>query len=142
MSHEALTTSRIEGEILDRASVQSSIAKQLGVKVDDRRAKPAEQGIAEMTVDLYRRFNEPLSDEMLFAWHRMVLRGRNDVYEVGRYRTDKEPMQVVSGALYDPRVHFEAPPYSAVPREMKDFIEWFNGTAPGCPASIPASHPC
>ena len=62
MSTEALTTSEIEGEILDRASVQSSIRKQLGLETDNRRVKPAEQGIAEMMVDLYRRFAEPLSD--------------------------------------------------------------------------------
>jgi Fic family protein len=31
MSTEAVTTSEIEGEILDRASVQSSIRRQLGV---------------------------------------------------------------------------------------------------------------
>ena len=41
MSTEALTTSEIEGEILDRASVQSSIRKQLGLAADNRRARPA-----------------------------------------------------------------------------------------------------
>lgn len=54
MSTEALTTSEIEGEILDRASVQSSIRKQLGLSTESRRVGPAEQGIAEMMVDLYR----------------------------------------------------------------------------------------
>ena len=47
MSTEALTTSEIEGEILDRASVQSSIRKQLGLAGDNRRPRPAEHGIAE-----------------------------------------------------------------------------------------------
>ena len=51
ISIEALTTSEIEGEILDRASVQSSIRKQLGLGTDHRRVKPAEQGIAEMMVN-------------------------------------------------------------------------------------------
>src|ERR1700728_3606279 len=87
MSTEALTTSEIEGEILDRASVQSSIRKQLGLATDQRRSKPSEQGIAEMMGDLYRRFSEPLSDEMLFRWHHMLVRGRDDLRDVGRYRT-------------------------------------------------------
>ena len=52
ISLEALTTSEIEGEILDRASVQSSVRKQLGVATDDRQVGAAEQGIAEMMVDL------------------------------------------------------------------------------------------
>src|SRR3979490_1752088 len=47
ISTEAVTTSEIEGEILDRASVQSSIRKQLGLTVEERRVRPAEQGIAE-----------------------------------------------------------------------------------------------
>src|SRR5215472_17313326 len=69
MSTEAVTTSEIEGEILDRASVQSSLRKQLGLATDGRRVGPAERGIAEMMVDLYRSFGEPLSEEMLFRWH-------------------------------------------------------------------------
>src|SRR6516225_7875317 len=48
MSTEAVTTSEIEGEVLDRASVRSSIRRQLGLAADNRRAAPAEQGVAEM----------------------------------------------------------------------------------------------
>src|SRR5215813_8779170 len=64
MSAEAVTTSAIEGEILDRASVQSSIRRQLGLAADRRRAGPAEEGIAEMMIGLYRTFSAPLSDAM------------------------------------------------------------------------------
>ena len=138
MSTEAVTTSEIEGEILDRASVQSSIRRQLGLDTDVRRIKPAEQGIAEMIVDLYRSFAGPMSDEMLFSWHRMVARGSADLTDIGRYRNDDEPMQVVSGALYDPKIHFEAPPSPAVPSEMARFVDWFHRTAPGGAAPLPA----
>jgi Fic family protein len=131
MSTEAVTTSEIEGEILDRASVQSSIRRQLGLATDERRVRPAEQGIAEMMVDLYRSFAEPLSEEMLFRWHRMVMSGSRNLRDVGRYRTSAEPMQVVSGSIGEPRVHFEAPPSARVPSEMKRFISWFGRSAPG-----------
>jgi len=131
ISTEALTTSEIEGEILDRASVQSSIRKQLGLATDSRRVRPAEQGIAEMMVDLYRSFAAPLSDDLLFAWHRMLVSGRRDLKDVGRYRTSAEPMQVVSGAIYEPTVHFEAPPSSEVASQMEGFTTWFNRTGPG-----------
>ena len=127
---EAITTSEIEGEILDRASVQSSIRKQLGLAADNRRVRPAERGIAEMMVDLSRTFAAPLSDEMLFSWHAMLMRGRRDIKDIGRYRTGREPMQIVSGPIHDPEVHFEAPPSSDVPGEMARFAEWFNRTAP------------
>jgi Fic family protein len=128
MSTEAVTTSEIEGEILDRASVQSSIRRQLGLTVDERRVRPAEQGIAEMMVDLYRSFSKPLSQEMLFRWHEMIVAGRHDLKDVGRYRTGTEPMQVVSVRIDAPRVHFEAPPSSRVTSEMNSFLEWFART--------------
>ena len=128
MSTEAVTTSEIEGEILDGASVQSSIRKQLGLSVDERRVRPAEQGIAEMMVDSYHSFSEPLSQEMLFRWHEMIVSGRRDLKDVGRFRTGKEPMQVVSGRIDAPRVHFEAPPSPRVASEMTRFLEWFRQT--------------
>jgi Fic family protein len=131
MSTEAVTTSEIEGEILDRASVQSSLRKQLGLATDERRVRPAERGIAEMMVDVYRSFAEPLSEEMLFRWHRMVMSGSRNLRDVGRYRTGAEPMQVVSGPIGEAKVHFEAPPSARVPSEMERFIAWFNRTAPG-----------
>jgi Fic family protein len=139
MSGEAVTTSAIEGEVLNRASVQSSILRQLGLaSPDKRRVMPAEQGIAEMMVDLYRSFSQPLSNEMLFGWHRMMTSGRKDLVDIGRYRTSREPMQVVSGPIGAPTVHLEAPPSKQVPAEMKRFVSWFNRTAPGSREPLPA----
>jgi Fic family protein len=138
MSTEALTTSEIEGEILDRASVQSSIRRQLGLATDHRQVKPAEQGIAEMMVSLYRTFSDPLSTETLFTWHRMLTNGRRDLKNIGRFRTDAEPMQVVSGGMYSPKVHFEAPPSSKVAKEVARFVKWFNRTAPAGSEPLPA----
>jgi len=66
--------------------VQSSIRRQFGLQADNRRVGPAEQGIAEMMVDRYRSFAVPLSNEMLFAWHRMLVSGKRDLKDVGRYR--------------------------------------------------------
>jgi Fic family protein len=139
MSGEAVTTSAIEGEVLNRASVQSSILRQLGLASPDKqRVMPAEQGIAEMMVDLYRSFSQPLSDEKLFGWHRMVTSGRKDLVDMGRYRTSREPMQVISGPIGSPIVHFEAPTSKQVPVEMKRFVSWFNCTAPGSKKPLPA----
>ena len=138
LSVEAITTSEIEGEFLDRASVQSSIRRQLGLDTDQRRVKAAEQGIAEMMVNLHHSFAEPLSDKMLFAWHRMVTNGRRDLKDIGRYRRHKEPMQIISGPIPSPKVHYEAPPSADVPREMSRFIDWFNRTAPDGDEPLPA----
>ena len=138
MSTEAVTTSEIEGEILDRASVQSSIRRQLGLATDYRKVGAAEQGVSEMMVDLHHTCAEPLSHGMVFRWHRMLTTGRRDLKDVGSYRTHVEPMQVVSGGIHDPKVHFEAPPSASVPAEMSRFIDWFNRSAPGNAGSLPA----
>lgn len=138
MSEEAVTSSEIEGEVLNRDSVQSSIRRQLGLQADARRASPAEQGIAEMMVDLYRTSSKPLGKEQLCSWHEQLMQGRRDLREIGSYRSHEEPMQVVSGKVYDPTVHFEAPPSSRVPEEMEAFIEWYNNSAPTGSNPLPA----
>lgn len=142
MSVDALATSAIEGEVLDRDSVQSSIRRQLGLAPDPperrRSVGAAEAGIAEMMVSLYRSLAEPLDHDRLHAWHRMVMNGRRDLEAIGRYRTHREPMQIVSGAVYAPRVHFEAPPSERVPAEMEHFLAWFEDTAPTRSRPLPA----
>lgn len=130
ISSEAVTTSEIEGEILNRDSVQSSVRRCLRFATDHRRVSPAEQGVSEMMVDLYRGHAKALDEFTLFSWHTMVMRGRADLRDIGHYRTHAEPMQVVSGPIYDPVIHFEAPPSRQVAREMRRFIAWFNETSP------------
>lgn len=134
MSTEAVKTSEIEGELLNRDSVQSSLRRQFGLQTDQRRVPAAEEGVADLLTDLYRSFAEPLTDQVLFRWHRMLMRGRA-LPDIGSYRTHVAPMQVVSGPDYDRTVHFEAPPSSIVPAEMARFCSWFNGDAQ---ASMPA----
>jgi Fic family protein len=137
MSNEAITTSEIEGELLDRDSVQSSIRRQLGLTTDQRRVQPAEQGISEMMVNLYRNHAKTLDERVLFSWHKMIMKGRSGLRDIGRYRTHSEPMQVVSGAVYDPTIHFEAPPSGKVSKEMRRYLAWFNETTPSGRKALP-----
>ncbi len=129
ITDEAIKTSQIEGEYLNRESVQSSIRKQFGLQVDGRRPSAAEHGIAEMMVDLYQTFEEPLSNEMIFRWHNMLTNGRRDLVDIGRYRSSNEPMQVISGHFGRPVVHFEAPPSAILQKEMDRFLEWYQETS-------------
>ena len=131
ISDEAVKTSEIEGEILNRDSVQSSLRHQLGLGTEKPGISPAERGIAKMMVDLYRSFAGALTDKTMFDWHRMLLSGDTSIQVIGGYRTHTDAMQVVSGPIHKRTVHFEAPPSSQVPDEMKQFITWFNDTAPG-----------
>jgi Fic family protein len=130
VSNEAMKTSEIEGEYLDRESLQSSIRREFGLgATGNQRVKPAEAGLAEMMRDIYANYGSPLTKSTLCDWHEMLMSGRRNL-EIGRYRTHKEPMQVVSGRYDKPKVHFEAPPSSDVPGEMVKFITWFNDSAP------------
>jgi len=127
---EALKTSEIEGEFLDRDSVRSSLRHQFGIDADDERIPAAERGIAEMMTDLYESFRSPLTHETMFAWHRMLMSGERRIRVIGGYRTHSGPMQVISGPAYNPEVHFEAPPSSKLNDEMTAYVSWFNETAP------------
>lgn len=138
ISEEALNTSKIEGEILDRGSLQSSIGKQFGIHTDHRRIPPAEQGVTAMMVDLYKSFDIPLSHETLYEWHSSLMNGRRDLHTIGAYRTDADPMQVVSGAIHHPIVHFEAPPSYRMAEEMDTFVRFFEESREAGKQAMPA----
>jgi Fic family protein len=130
VSNEAIKTSEIEGEFLDRESLQSSIRREFGLGIaGHHKVKPAEAGIAEMMKDIFTNYDSPLTEKSLCNWHEMLMSGRRNI-EIGKYRTHKEPMQVVSGRYDKPKVHFEAPPSADVPQEMKKFLDWFKKSAP------------
>ncbi len=138
MVEEAVKTSEIEGEYISRLDIRSSIKNKLGlnpknVPVHDKRA----QGIAELMLDVRNTFKRPLTEKKLFDWHLMIMSGSRDPnLRIGYWRTDKEPMQIISGHYGKWVVHYEAPPSHDVPKEMKRFIRWFNATAPGKPKAI------
>lgn len=138
ISTEAVTTSEIEGAILNRESVQSSLRRNFGLETDNRRIPAAEQGIAAMMTDLYRHYDSPLSEKQLFAWHGMLAQGRKDLTCIGAYRAGADPMQVISGPIGKPKVHFEAPPAKTMTAEMNQFFTWFNHTSPSGSQPLPA----
>ena len=136
MVAEAVKTSAIEGEILNREDVMSSIKNNLGLNPNKEKvgSKKAE-GIGELMIDVRNTYKDRLTEAKLSLWHKMLFKGEKGSY-VGTWRTHKEPMQVVSGAMGKPKVHYEAPPSDRVPQEMKAFVAWFNETAPGGPKEI------
>ncbi len=130
MVSEAIKTSEIEGEYLNRRDVVSSIRNNLGLnqhmeQVRDRKA----EGAAELMIDVRECYAEALSKEKLFSWHRMIMKGSRGI-KAGDWRSHEAPMQVVSGLIGKEKVHYEAPPSNRVPEEMKHFVTWFNDTGP------------
>lgn len=137
MGGEALDTSQIEGEMLDRHSIQASIRKHLGLTVD-RRSGPAEAGIARMMVDLYQSLGKPLQESQLFQWHEMIMNGRWDLAGIGHYRAHDDVMEIVSGPVGRQRVHFVAPSSGCLPQEMHRLFDWLMQTSPEGPEPLPA----
>lgn len=136
MVNEAVKTSKIEGEFFKRSDVVSSIRNGLGLnarleRVGDQRAI----GISELMLDVHRTYEEPLTVEKLFAWHKMLLKGNKSI-ETGVWRSHSAPMQVVSGSIGNEKIHFEAPPSKQVPQEMEAFVKWFNNTSSDGPNPI------
>jgi len=123
---EAIKTSEIEGAYLSRKDVRSSICKHLNLAhntehVKDHRAK----GISSRMMKVHDGYNKRLSDVMLFSWHKDLFMNVRHI-EIGKWRSHTEPMQIVSGNIDKPEVHFEAPPSARVSKEMNQFISWFN----------------
>lgn len=130
MVAEAIKTSEIEGEYLNHQDVVSSIRNNLGLNQTLEATKDKmSQGAGELMADARKTYSDALTEEKLFAWHKMLLKEQKRI-NVGMWRSHDEPMQVISGALGKEKVHFEAPPSSRISDEMTKFIRWFNDTAP------------
>ncbi len=129
MVAEAVKTSQIEGENLDRADVRSSIRNQLGLNaIPEPVRDPKANGIAALMISVRDHFSEDLTEARICEWQDKIILGHYErtKHDVGRWRTNPEPMQIVSGAIGREKIHFEAPPSARVPDEMKRFIDWFN----------------
>ncbi len=128
LTSDVVKSSEIEGEFLDVNDVRSSIAWRLGLDIGglpsaDRNV----EGIVELMLDATQNYDLPLTDERLFGWQAALFpTGRSGTYgiTVGDYRPGI--VRVVSGPMGRQKVHFEGPPASRVPDDMRAFIDWFN----------------
>lgn len=132
LTEEVLKSSEIEGELLDKEQVRSSIARRLGMDIAG--LVPADrnvEGVVEMMLDATQNYAALLTKERLFGWHAALFpTGRSGMRKiaVGAWRANASgPMQVVSGPIGREHVHFEAPDAERVDEEMRAFLDWFEG---------------
>ncbi|WFF41143.1 Fic family protein [Salinicola endophyticus] len=125
-------SSAIEGERLNVQSLRSSLARRLGLS--DASAYPVSrrsEGLAELMLEAVTALEIPLTLDTLLRWHALLFPepGLLQSVAVGQLRRDDDgPMQVVSGRIDRPRVHFEAPPANRLEAELARFVEWFNAS--------------
>lgn len=131
LTQDVIKSSEIEGEKLPINQVRSSIARRLGIEIAGE--VPASRhidGVVDMMLDATQRYDVMLTDERLFGWHAaMFPTGRSGLYKIiaGGWRDDaKGPMQVVSGAMGQEKIHYEAPDAQRLDAEMRKFFTWFN----------------
>ncbi len=122
-----VTSSAIEGEQLNVGSVRSSLARRLGI-VEDGRITARSEGLAELSLDATLAFDQPLTLQRLFTWHRWLFPTEDTLVAVpiriGQLRSEA-PMQVISGRLDRPTVHFQAPARKGLEVQVQDFLDWF-----------------
>lgn len=140
---EAISTSAIEGEILNRDSVKASIARKLGLSsIDSSKRDESTDYLIEILIDANTNYDQPLTLERLFGWHNALFpRGYSGLSKinVATFRGE-EPMEVIGGAAGKEKTYYVAPPRSILEHEMNRYLQWFNTTPPslikGCIAHL------
>lgn len=126
---DAIRTSEIEGEKLDVESVRSSVVRQLGLARAGLRAGTVKtDALVEMLLEATQDLATDLTQTQLCQWQAALFPdgpGIVNHVSVGELRGEA-PMQVISGRMDKPTVHFEAPPGDKLEKELNDFLNWFN----------------
>jgi Fic family protein len=129
LEDEAVATSIIEGEYLQRSSVRASVQKALKLEADVTHTTVQTDALVEVLIDA-KRSDKPLSLQRLFRWYKALFStGQSGLREisVGKFRTDIDgPMQIVSGPWEREKIHYIAPPAERIEAQMHHFLLWLN----------------
>ena len=128
LTYDIVSSSEIEGVLLNSDQVRSSVARRMGVHITNE-TEPSHyiEGVVEMMLDAVNNFASPLTHERLFGWHNCLFptgRSGMEPINVGKYRIDS--MDVISGTWGREKVHYHAPAAELVPDEMQKLLDWFN----------------
>ena len=131
LENEIIASCQIEGEILNRQSVRSSIKQKLGLESHEYyNAIRKEDNYVEILIDANTHYGQALNLEKIFGWHHAMFEKGYSGFskiKVAQFRGDGS-MQVVSGDYGKENIHYEAPPFDTLEQEMNSFIQWFNET--------------
>jgi len=127
-----ISSSAIEGAVLDPLKVRSSIAQQRSLPyVKNPTIDHYTDSVVAIGLDATQHPSQPLTLERLFSWHRALFptgyRGLTPI-STGALRTDRQGrMQVVSQSSSPlPIIHYEAPLANGLVQQMQQFLLWLN----------------
>lgn len=131
LTENIIKSSEIEGQILDKHLVRSSIAKRLGIDIGGETPVARDiEGVVEMMLNATQNYSSNMTKERLIGWHAALFpTGFSGIYKinVGGYRTDElGTMQVVSGYTGNEKIHYEAPKAGLLEGEMNELINYIN----------------
>ncbi len=128
---EAISTSEIEGETLNRDSVKASIKRKLGFEdVEINKIDRDTDYLVEVLIDANTNYNTDLTIERLFGWHNALFpKGYSGFKKinVAEFRGE-ETMEIVSGIAGKEKTYYIAPPRENLEDDMDRFLQWFNKT--------------
>lgn len=131
LESEAISTSAIEGEVLNRDSVKASVKRKLGFEdININKIDLATDYLVEILIDANTNYEKELNLDRLFGWHHALFpKGYNGLTKinVAQFRSE-ETMQIISGVAGREVIYYEAPPRARLDDEIKTFIGWFNST--------------
>src|SRR5690606_5113462 len=83
---EALKNAEIEGEYISRADLVSSIKNKLGLEGPHRAIRDKRsEGMGQLIVKAREHYKLPLSENMLFDWHKLLMKGSYGI-NAGQWR--------------------------------------------------------
>lgn len=130
MLQNIVNSSAIEGETLNVESVRSSLARRLGLEQKEK-TEARSEGLARIMWDATNNLDAAMDEARLMQWHTWLFAGEAGLLgrkiHIGDWR-GHEPMQVVSGRVNKPTVHFEAPPRDGLEVRIADFLAWFQAS--------------
>lgn len=131
LTENIIKSSEIEGQILDKHLVRSSIARRLGIDIGGETPVSRDiEGVVEMMLDATQNYSSNMTKERLIGWHAALFpTGFSGMYKinVGNYRNDElGPMQVISGYAGKEKIHYEAPSALILEKEMNEFLNYIN----------------
>ncbi len=128
VTNEIIASSEIEGEILNRDSVRSSVHKKFDDTFDytNDRSTHHTDGLVDILID--SSFNhKPLTEERVHGWHNALFptgySGMTKI-DVAKYRS--EEMSVISGRGLSEKIHYIAPPHDTLVDELNTFFKYIN----------------
>ena len=131
LTENIIKSSEIEGQILDKHLVRSSVARRLGIDIGGETPVSRDiEGVVEMMLDATQNYLSEMTQDRLIGWHAALFpTGFSGMYKIniGGYRTDElGPMQVVSGYTGNEKIHYEAPKAEMLENQINELINYIN----------------